>query len=80
MATKRITIEELQIGMYVVGCDKSWLQTPFLAPTYLIKNHGQIDKLKHANVRYLEIDLDRGADVAPPSNADPSPVPSAPLP
>jgi HD-GYP domain-containing protein (c-di-GMP phosphodiesterase class II) len=66
--------------MYVVGCDKSWLQTPFLAPTFLIKNHGQIEKLKHANVRYVEIDLDRGVDVAPPSSADPSHAPSTPPP
>ena len=80
MATKRIAIDMLQIGMYVVGCDKSWLQTPFLAPTFLIKNHGQIDKLKRADVRYIEIDLDRGVDVAPPSNADASHAPSAPQP
>jgi HD-GYP domain-containing protein (c-di-GMP phosphodiesterase class II) len=66
--------------MYVVGCDKSWLQTPFLAPTFLIKHHGQIDKLKRADVRYVEIDLDRGTDVAPPSDVDPSHAPPAPCP
>jgi|CXWL01.1.fsa_nt_gi putative nucleotidyltransferase with HDIG domain len=80
MATKRITIDQLQIGMYVVGCDKSWLQTPFLAPTFLIKNQGRIDKLKQAKVGFVEIDLNKGADVAPPSNADPATAPSAPHP
>ncbi len=69
--TKRITIDQLQIGMYVVGCDKSWLQTPFLAPTFLIKTPGQIDKLRQAQVQYLEIDLDRGRDVGSPSEAAP---------
>ena len=72
MATKRIGIDALRIGMYVVGCDKSWLQTPFLAPTFLIKTAGQIDKLRQAQVQYLEIDLDRGCDVGAPS--DPAPV------
>ncbi len=69
--TKRITIDQLQIGMYVVGCDKSWLQTPFLAPTFLIKTPGQIVKLRQAQVQYLEIDLDRGSDVGSPSDTAP---------
>ena len=85
--TKRITIDQLQIGMYVVGCDKSWLQTPFLAPTFPIKTPGQIDKLRQAQVQYLEIDLDRGRDVdcpldtapvgalAPPPGVGQEPVP-----
>ena len=78
--TKRITIDQLQIGMYVVGCDKSWLQTPFLAPTFLIKTPGQIDKLRQAQVQYLEIDLDRGRDVGSPSEASPVVATSVPPP
>ncbi|HVG02987.1 MAG TPA: DUF3391 domain-containing protein [Nitrospira sp.] len=77
MATKRIAIDTLRIGMYVVGCDKSWLQTPFLAPTFLIKNREQINKLERADVRYVEIDLDRGIDVVSPSSAVSSPASSS---
>jgi hypothetical protein len=71
MATKRNVNDALRIGIYVVGCDKSWLQTPFLAPTFLIKTAGQIDKLRQAQVQYLEINLDRGCDVGDPSDSAP---------
>jgi putative nucleotidyltransferase with HDIG domain len=79
---KRIAIDQLRVGMYVVGCDRPWLQTPFLIHTFLVKTPEQIQKLIHAAVRYVDIDPEKGADctasLAPPQVQAPVTPASAP--
>lgn len=59
MATTRIPVRELQIGMYVARLDVSWFRSPFLRHSFLVEHHFQIEKLRHAGVKMVEIDLDR---------------------
>lgn len=73
MTPKRIPIAALQVGMYVCGFDRSWLQTPFFTHRFLIQHQSQIDKLLRSGIREVEIDPSRGIDVrAEPGEAAPA--------
>jgi len=60
MATTRIPVRDLQIGMYVARLDLSWFRSPLLRHSFLIEYPSQIDKLVRAGVKMVDIDLDRG--------------------
>ena len=60
MATTRVPVSELEIGMYVARLDLSWFRSPLLRHSFLIEQSSQIDKLVHAGVKMVDIDLDRG--------------------
>lgn len=74
MATLRVSVAELQIGMYVARLNVSWLRSPFLRHSFLIEHPSQIEKLVRAGVTTVEIDLDRGIG---PQSLRPSDVPPA---
>jgi HD-GYP domain-containing protein (c-di-GMP phosphodiesterase class II) len=65
MATTRISVSELQIGMYVARLDLSWFRSPLLRHSFLIERPSQIEKLVRAGVKMVEIDLDRGITCQP---------------
>ncbi|MBX3302771.1 MAG: DUF3391 domain-containing protein [Nitrospira sp.] len=60
MATTRISITDLQIGMYVSALDLPWYRSPFLRHSFLVSRHAQIHKLVRAGVRTVVIDPARG--------------------
>jgi HD-GYP domain-containing protein (c-di-GMP phosphodiesterase class II) len=60
---KRVPVSGIKPGMYVVGLDRSWLQTPFLFHRKLIKSVKDIDMLKKSGIREVVIDISRGTDV-----------------
>lgn len=60
MATIRISISDLQIGMYVSALDLPWYRSPFLRHSFLVARHAQIHKLIQAGVRTVVIDPTRG--------------------
>lgn len=72
--TKRILLDQLRPGMYVVGIDKSWWQTPFLTHKWTIQGPGDIRKLREAGIREVVIDLEQGCDVEEPAST-PAPAP-----
>lgn len=94
--TKRIPISQLKLGMFVVGLDKSWWQTPFLSHKWTVQSDDDIKKLVELEVQEVVIDPTRGCDVeetplppsamveetsVPTSEAPPpSPQPTAALP
>jgi len=81
MVTKRIPISALRVGMFVTGCDRSWLETPFLVHKFEVKTKAQVAKLVESGIQFVDIDLQRGVDVAPPEPAaDARPVPFEPPP
>ncbi|MDF2457813.1 MAG: putative Metal dependent phosphohydrolase [Nitrospira sp.] len=53
---KTIPLDQLTIGMSVVGMDRSWLDTPFLRHRILITRRAQIDKLRRAGVGTVVIE------------------------
>ncbi|MBA3967222.1 MAG: DUF3391 domain-containing protein [Nitrospirales bacterium] len=64
MPIKRIPTTSAQLGMYLCGIDRSWLNTPFLVHRFLIKYSSDIAKLQQAGIQEITIDTDRGRDVA----------------
>ena len=79
MSAKRIHIGKLKPGMYLVGLDRSWLETPFLRHHFLIDNAEDIARLRQAGVREVTIDPSRGLNVADePEVKDPGPEPPSP--
>ena len=61
--TKQISIDDLVVGMYIVGLDQSWLQSPFLLHRRRIARHEEIARLKAYGVQQVTIDPTRGLDV-----------------
>jgi putative nucleotidyltransferase with HDIG domain len=58
---KKISVDQLKTGMYVVKLDRPWLNTPFLSSRFLIKTPEQIEKLK-AYCKNVDIDTEKGCD------------------
>lgn len=58
---KRISIDQLKIGMTVEKLDRSWLSTPFLRHRFRITSSDQIQQLYASGVQQLEVEAD-GAD------------------
>ena len=91
MAQRTIPLARLIIGMYLIGVDRSWLQTPFLRHKFKIKDQMEIEALRHAGVAEVTIDIEQGLDIvdhelSPSASVEtvlvesPAPVqPSAPL-
>jgi HD-GYP domain-containing protein (c-di-GMP phosphodiesterase class II) len=76
--TKQISIDELAVGMYIVGLDQSWLQSPFLLHRRRIGCSEEIARLKAYGVRRVTIDLTRSPALVEPHPAEelcPSPPP-----
>lgn len=60
--TKRIAVDDLTIGMYLVGVDQSWLHSPFLFQRRRIGSQDDIARLKAYGIRHVTIDPSRGLD------------------
>jgi HD-GYP domain-containing protein (c-di-GMP phosphodiesterase class II) len=61
--TKQISIDDLVVGMYIVGLDQSWLQSPFLFHRRRIGRYEEIARLKAYGIRRVTIDPTRGLDL-----------------
>jgi HD-GYP domain-containing protein (c-di-GMP phosphodiesterase class II) len=62
---KRISIDELKVGMKVEKLDRSWLTTPFLRHRFTITSLEQIEQLHASGVQQLEVeaeDTDQDSD------------------
>jgi putative nucleotidyltransferase with HDIG domain len=55
---KRISIDQLKIGMKVEKLDRSWLATPFLRHRFTITSSEQIEQLHASGVQQLDVDAD----------------------
>jgi len=82
---KRISIDQLKIGMTVEKLDRSWLATPFLRHRFRITSSEQIQQLYASGVQQLDVEAD-GADLdsgslmpAMPAEAEPSQPIAPPL-
>lgn len=60
---KRIPIQKLSVGMFLDGIDESWIKTPFVTHSFLIKDKEQIEKLKLVGIKHVSIDTKKGKDV-----------------
>jgi hypothetical protein len=90
---KRISIDQLKVGMKVEKLDRSWLATPFLRHRFTISSVEQIEQLHASGVQQIDVDVhdDRqesgslvsampvGTEVSPPIPRTPETEPSAVL-
>jgi HD-GYP domain-containing protein (c-di-GMP phosphodiesterase class II) len=63
VAKRTIPLTQLKVGMYLIGVDRSWLQTPFLRHKFKIKDQSEIDALLRAGIVQVTIDTGQGLDV-----------------
>jgi len=61
---KKIGTSELQIGMYVHDLDARWMDHPFFASHFMVKDEQTIQRIASAGLRQVYIDTTRGKDVA----------------
>jgi putative nucleotidyltransferase with HDIG domain len=61
--SKRIPVDRLKPGMFIVGMDQPWYRTPFLFHKRLIANPDDITQLVRHGIREVTIDPERGLDV-----------------
>jgi HD-GYP domain-containing protein (c-di-GMP phosphodiesterase class II) len=47
MAVQRISVDDVEIGMYVSSLDRPWRETPFLFQGFLIRAQEEVDQLKN---------------------------------
>jgi len=66
---KKISIDQLVPGMYVVSTNRSWLQIPFFRKR--IKSREIVQKLKAYRVTEVVIDTERGGDLPDSSSFGP---------
>ncbi len=55
---KRISIDQLKVGMKVEKLDRSWLATPFLRHRFTITSSEQIAQLRASGVQQLDVETD----------------------
>ena len=68
MAIKRISIDQLKVGMYFAGCDLPWISTPFWQKRFLVRSTSDIRRLSEYGALEVDVDISRGADPAPPTS------------
>lgn len=75
---KRISIDALQPGMFVVEMDLPWYRTPFLFHKRLIEDLQTIQVMKQHGIKTVTIDVSRGRDVEAGQEAPAGTVAEAP--
>ena len=92
---KKITSDQVCLGMYIHGFEGSWIAHPFWKARFLLQNPRDLEKIQQSAVTAVWIDLDKGQDcrplpsVAAPDSAElpaptlaaaaPAAVPAAPI-
>ncbi|MDH5666995.1 MAG: DUF3391 domain-containing protein [Nitrospira sp.] len=61
---RQISIDQLIPGMFVVGVDVPWYQTPFLSHKLLISDRAIIDTMIGCGIRSVTIDVQKGIDLS----------------
>ena len=62
---KKIRVSELQLGMYLVGFDGSWLANPFWTSRFMLANADELRLARACGLAECWIDTHLGVDVAP---------------
>ena len=74
---KKITVDELRLGMYLHGLCGSWVDHPFWKSSFELRSAADLALLRESSVRECWIDVSKGLDLVP---AAAPPEPSASLP
>lgn len=74
---KKISVQELKLGMYIHAMCGSWMLHPFWRKSFLLDKQKDLDKFLQSAVTHVWIDTERGIDVtsAAPASAENRPSP-----
>lgn len=72
---KKISVNQLTVGMFVHGFDAGWLSHPFWRGKFAITEDARIHEIKSCGLQDCWIDVSKGVDVA----ATPQPATSEPV-
>ena len=61
---KKISVDQLQPGMYIHDLGADWMSHPFLRQRFTVKSDVDVLKIRESGIRELYIDVERGVDVA----------------
>lgn len=61
-SVKKISVEQLEPGMYIHDLDCGWMEHPFLRSQFAVKHPDVISKLRQYGIREVYIDTRRGLD------------------
>jgi HD-GYP domain-containing protein (c-di-GMP phosphodiesterase class II) len=77
---KKISVNDLKLGMFIVDLNRSWLAHPFIRNQFSVTSPKQIKKLKQYGIKEVFIDPRRGLDFSlPPIELEaPDPPPMEP--
>ena len=64
---KKINIDQLRVGMHVKELDCGWMDHPFLAGSFKVKDEATISKIRRSGIKFAHIDSKKGVD----TSADP---------
>ncbi len=62
---KKIRVEDLEVGMFIVDVDRSWFKHPFLTSQKMITSEKQIQKLRDYGIQEVYINPEKGRDTLP---------------
>lgn len=60
---KKVSTSTLRVGMFIHNLDCKWMEHPFLANQFLLKDSKAIQRIASAGIRHVYIDTNRGKDV-----------------
>lgn len=81
---KKISLEDVRIGMHLHALDGPWMDHPFWKTRFVLRDPADLAKLRASGLNGVWIDTSKGLDVAPadePSASAPAaaPVPTEPV-
>ncbi|MCX9157878.1 HD-GYP domain-containing protein [Niveibacterium sp. 24ML] len=62
-AIKKISAQQLRVGMFLHDLDCGWMEHPFLRNKFMLDSEAQIEKIVAAGIHDVYIDTARGLDV-----------------
>ena len=68
---KKVTIDQLKVGMFVKELDCGWMDHPFLVGSFNIKDQKSLEKVQASNIKFAYIDSEKGVDVDEPKKKSP---------
>jgi HD-GYP domain-containing protein (c-di-GMP phosphodiesterase class II) len=77
---KKISLQEVRIGMHLHALDGPWMDHPFWKTRFVLRDPADLAKLRASGLNGVWIDTSKGLDVAPPEepSAPPAVAASAP--
>lgn len=70
---KKISVQQVRIGMHLHSMEGAWIDHPFWKTRFVIREQGDVDKLRASGLPAVWIDVAKGVDVAEDAPRQPRP-------